>query len=150
MRADLTVFAKDSPEARLMVEVKRTVSTPAQQDPAVRQLARYMWGENCHYGLLVTPKETYVLRDDFTVYGPESIRVTDTLRTETLFSRMFSPISETISERELEILTWHWLSRLATSYESALPDDPEVLRAFFPDIVGAVADGRIAAEVLTG
>jgi hypothetical protein len=150
MRADLTVFAKDYPESRLMVEVKPSVSTPVEQDPAFKQLARYMWGENCHYGLIVTPKQTYVLRDDFTTSGPESIRVTDILRTDILFSRMFSSVSETISERELEILTWHWLSRLAKSYESALPDDPQVLRAFFPDIVGAVADGRVEAEVFIG
>jgi hypothetical protein len=72
MRADLTVFAKDYPESRLMVEVKPAVSTPPEQDPAVKQMMRYMWGENCHYGLIVTPTKTYVLRDDFSTSAPES------------------------------------------------------------------------------
>ena len=150
MASDLIVFAKDYPEVRLMVDVKLDVSRPFDRDPSVMKLTRSLWGTNCHYGLIVTPTETYVLRDDFTISGPESIRITDVLRTETLFSRMFSPISETISERELQILTWHWLSRLSTSYESALPDDPQVLRTFFPDLVGAIADGRVEAEVLIG
>lgn len=150
MRADLTVFAKDYPESRLMVEVKPVVSTPLEQDPAVKQLARYMWGENCHYGLLVTPVKTYVLRDDFSRSGPESIHITNSLSTETLFSRLVYPGTDTFSERELAMLTERWLSRLATSYESALPDDEEVIRAIFPDIVGAVADGRVVSEVPIG
>lgn len=150
MRADLTVFAKDYPESRLMVEVKPAVSTPPEHDPAVKQLTRYMWGENCHYGLLVTPVKTYVLREDFSTAGPKSIRITNSLSTETLFSRLVQPNTDAFSERELEMLTERWLSRLAASYESALPDDEEVMRAFFPDIVGAVADGRVVSEVPIG
>ena len=150
MRADLTVFAKDYPESRLMVEVRPAVSTPPEQDPAVKQLARYMWGENCHYGLLVTPVKTYVLRDDFSASGPESIRITNSLSTETLFRRLAHPVAGVVSERELAMLTERWLARLAASYESALPDNAEVMRAFFPDIVGAVADGRVVSEVPVG
>lgn len=150
MRADLTVFAKDYPETRLMVEVRPAVSTPAEQDPAVKQMTRAMWGVNCHYGLIVTPTKTYVLRDDFSTSAPDSIRVTDSVSTDTLFSRLIHPIPAGISERELETLTGHWLSRLAASYESALPDDEEVGRAFFPEIVGAVADGRVVSEATVG
>ena len=39
-----------------------------------------------------------------------------------------------------------WLERLAASYEEALPDDPEVVRALFPEIVGPVAQGRVVSE----
>src|SRR5215469_11594802 len=115
MRTDLTVFAKDYPESRLMVEVRPAVSTPPEEDPAVKRLARAMWGENCHYGLIVTPTKTYVLRDDFSTSAPESIHVTNTLSTETLFSRLIHAVPATISERELEMLTGRWLSRLAAS-----------------------------------
>jgi len=148
MPADLTVFAKDYPESRLMVEIRPALTTPPEEDPAVRRLARAMWGVNCHYGLIVTPTTTYVLRDDFSTSTPESIHVTNVLSTETLFSRLVPPAPTAFSERELEMLTGHWLSRLAASYEAALPDDEEVTRAFFPDIVGAVADGRVVGEVL--
>jgi hypothetical protein len=150
MRADLTVFAKDFPEALLMVEVRPAISRPVKQDPAVKQVARYMWGANCHYGLIVTPTDTYVLRDDFSTSDPGSIRVTNEISTETLFSRLISAVPAVLSERELATLTGNWLSRLTSSYEDALPDDSEVLRAFFPDIVGAVADGRVVAEALIG
>lgn len=150
MRADLTVFAKDYPESRLMVEVRSAVSTPADEDPAVKRLARAMWGVNCHYGLVVTPTKTYVLRDDFSTSAPDSIHVTNVLSTETLLSRLVHPTPTAFSERELAMLTEHWLSRLAASYEAALPADEEVTRAFFPDIVGAVADGRVVAEAAVG
>ncbi len=121
-RTDLTVFAKDYPEARLVLEVKSAVSSPPEQDRAVKQVVQYMWGANCHYGLIMTPTKTYVLRDDFSSPGPES-------------------------GQQLERLAREWLERLTASYETALPDDPDVMRAFFPDIVGAVAEGRVVAEV---
>jgi len=146
-RADLTVYAKDFPEARLVLEVKSAVTSPVEQDSAVKRLVRYMWGANCHFGVLMTPALTYVLRDDFTTTGPESIRITDTLSTPTLLSRLRGPAPEPISEHQLESLAREWLERLAASYEAALPDEPEVMRAFFPEIVGAVADGRVISEV---
>ncbi len=146
-RTDLTVFAKDFPEARLVVELKSSASSPFDIDAAVKQLARSMWGSNCHYGLILTPTKSYVLRDDFTRPGPESIHVTDILSTGTLFSRLGRPFSGGVSEQQLESLAHEWLQRLAASYETALPDDPDVMRALFPDIVSAVAGGRVVAEV---
>jgi hypothetical protein len=150
MRTDLTVFAKDFPEPRLVVEVKSAVSIPSEGDPAVKQLTRYMWGANCHHGLIVTPSKTYVLRDNFTVSGPEAIRVTDVLPTRTLLSRLGRSYPEPLNEQQLETLTREWLKRLTTSYDAALPDDADVMRAFFPDIVGAVAEGRVVSEAVIG
>ena len=106
-----------------------------------------MWGANCHYGLVVTPTKTYVLRDDFNTVGPDAMRVTDVLPTATLLSRLTWPGTNLRSNRELELLAREWLQRLTTSYQAALPDDPDVMRAFFPDLVGAVAEGRVVAEV---
>jgi hypothetical protein len=146
-RIDLTVFARDYPEARLLVELKPAVSSPPEQDSTVRQVARTMWGANCHYGLIITPNETYVLRDDFTRPGPESIHVTEVLATPTLLSRVGFPSPGPVSVSLLERLAREWLQRLASSYESALPEDPDIVRALFPDIVGAVADGRVVGEV---
>jgi hypothetical protein len=143
---DLTVFAKDYPEFRLVVELKPTVSSPLEQDSTVKQVARYMWGANCHYGLIMTPAKTYVLRDDFTRPGPESIHVTDVLATPTLLSRVGWPSPDPVSFQQLELLAREWLERLASSYDAALPDDSDVVRAFFPDIVGAVAGGRVVVE----
>jgi hypothetical protein len=145
-RTDLTVFAKDYPEARLVLEVKPAVSAPPEQDAAVRQVARYMWGANCHYGLIMTPTKTYILRDDFSTAGPEAMRVTDVVPTSMLLSRLTRAGKEPTSSRELSLLAHEWLQRLTTSYEAALPDDPDIMRAFFPDLVGAVAEGRVVAE----
>jgi hypothetical protein len=141
--ADLTVFAKDYPEARLAVRVMPNGSAPAELAQATTQLARYLWGSNCHFGLIITPLQTFVLRDDFTRAGPEAIQVTDTLPTAILLSRL----SRSIPEQQLEAIVRSWLQRLADSYEAALPEDPEVIRALFPDIVGAVAEGRVVSEV---
>src|SRR3954464_8435514 len=134
-RTDLTVFARDYPEARLVLEVKSALSSPPQEDPAVKQVVRYMWGANCHYGIIMTPTTTFILRDDFTAPGPESIRLTDELPTAKLLSRLSRPMDEAPSEAQLARLAHEWLERLSASYEEALPEDPEVVRALFPDIV---------------
>jgi hypothetical protein len=146
-QVDLTVFARDYPEARLVVETKSSVSVPAEQDAAVQQMTRHMWGANCHYGLIMTPSRTYVLRDDFRTNGPEAIRITDDIPTATLLSRLTSPAKLPSSAKELELLVREWLHRLTTSYQAALPDDPQVMHAFFPDLVGAVAEGRVVSEM---
>jgi hypothetical protein len=96
-RTDLTVFARDYPEARLVLEVKSALSSPPQDDPAVKRVMRYMWGSNCHYGIVMTPTTTFILRDNFTTPGPESIRLTDELPTAKLLSRINGPISESPS-----------------------------------------------------
>jgi len=146
-RADIVVFARDYPDTRLVVEVKSSVGIPPERDLAVRQVSRYMWGSNCHFGLIVTPLETFVLRDDFSRAGPESIRVTDVLSTTLLFSRLSRTWTPETNAREFEDVVRDWVERLASSYESVLPDDPAVQGAFFPDIVGAVANGRVVSEV---
>lgn len=144
--ADMTVFAKDYPEVRLVVEVKRALAAPRELDAVVKQVARYMWGANCHYGLIFTPTTTYVLRDDFKANGPESIRVSDILPTGKLLTRFGMGAVEVASEEKLARLVREWLEQLATSYETALPEDAEVTKALFPEIVGAVAEGRVVAE----
>ena len=147
VRTDLTVFARDYPEARLILEIKSALSSPPQEDPAVKQVARYMWGANCHYGIIMTPTTTFILRDDFTAPGPESIRLTDEVSTAKLLSRVSRPMGEAPSAPQLERLRASGFERLAASYEDALPEDSEVVRALFPDIVGAVAEGRVVDEV---
>src|SRR5215813_13197577 len=142
-KIDLTVFAKDYPEIRLVVEVKNSFRTPQDLETCVRRVAQHMWGANCHFGLIFTPITTYVLRDDFTAHGPESIHIAHSVPTDKLLGRQ---VREIDSEQQLERLVRDWLELLATSYETALPDDPQVLGAFFPDIVGAVAEGRVVAE----
>jgi hypothetical protein len=99
------------------------------------------------YGIIMTTTTTFILRDDFTAHGPESIRLTDELPTMKLLSRINRPMGEAPSASQLERLAREWLERLTASYEAALPDDPQVVRALFPDIVGAVAEGRVVDEV---
>ena len=70
------------------------------------------------------------------------MRVTDVLPTATLLSRLTRSGKGPLSAQELELLAHNWLQRLTTSYQAALPDDPGVMRAFFPDLVGAVAEGQ--------
>jgi hypothetical protein len=149
MHTEMAIFARDYPEMRLMVGLVPPASLDPEHDSAVQQLAKSMWGANCHYGLIMTPTKTFILRDDFSSSGPESIRVTEVLPTDRVLSRMGWPAGETLSPREFEALVQRWLRRLAASYEDALPEDPAVQRAFFPDIIGAVADGRIVTGAPT-
>ena len=105
-----------------------------------------MWRANCHFGLLVTPTQTYVFKDTFETSGAKAIRLTDAVPTKTLLGTL---PQKAFGERELEYLTKEWLERLANSYEEALRGDPAVTKAFFPDIVGAVAGGRVVAGAAT-
>jgi hypothetical protein len=146
MRADLLVFARDFPEIRLVGEVSRSVSTPLEVDPTVRAIVRYMWGANCHHGLIFTPETTFVLRDDFSVNSPDAIRVAHTLSTERVLSRMGVRAGDISTERGLAEAARKWLERLAASYDAALPDDPDVNAALFPEVVSAVAGGRVDSE----
>jgi hypothetical protein len=141
------VFAKDYPEARLGVKVMPNEPPPSELDRAIAQLARHLWGSNCHFGLIVTPLQTYVLRDDFIHHGPEAMHVTETLSTATLLSRSWRSLPQPLGEQQLAMIVHSWLRQLASSYEAALPDDPEVTRALFPEIVGAVSEGRVVSEV---
>src|SRR5690349_19684453 len=101
MPSEITVYDRDFPNIRLLAEVRPTPASPADLDAAVQRLARSMWGANCHYGLIFTPKITYVLRDDFTRQGLEAIQVHDTFPTERVLSRMRLQSGEITSEKEL-------------------------------------------------
>ena len=73
----------------------------------------------------MTPTTTFILRDDFSASGPESIRLTDEIPTAKLLSRVNRPRDEAFTMPQLERLAREWLERLAASYEDALPEDPE-------------------------
>ena len=104
-RADLIVFARGYPEAHeLFLEVKSAISSPPQEDPAVKQVVRYMWGANCHYGIIMTPTTTNNQLDDFTTPGPDSIRLTDKAPTAKLLSRINGPMGEAALRAQLERL----------------------------------------------
>ncbi len=148
--ADMTVYDKDFPEPRLVVEVTSAVSSPPEEDMVVKMMTRLMWGSRCHYGLVFTPASTFVLRDTFETLGPDSIHVTDVLPTDKVLGRVGRLGANGSSVRDLELLAHKWLVRLATRYEAALPDDPEVTNAFFPGLVGAVVDGRVVPEERDG
>ncbi len=146
-RTDLTVFARDYPEALLIVEVKPAAAAPPDEDSSVKHVARRMWGANCHYGLVMTPATTYVLRDDFNSSGPEAMHVTDVLSTAKLLSRVAFSGTAPIPQPQLAFFAREWLQQLTSFQEAALPDDADVVRGFFPDLVAAVADGRVVTEV---
>ena len=113
----------------------------------MKQVVRYMWGANCHYGIIMTPTTTFILRDDFTAPGPESIRLTDELSTAKLLSRMSRPMGEAPPRHN-----WNgWRASGSSAWRHLTkrhcPTIAEVVRALFPEIVGAVAEGRVVDEV---
>jgi len=97
--------------------------------------------------LIVTPTQTHVFRDDFRHIGPDSIRVTHTVPTDVLLGRAVEKGTNGAAlHDQLEHWVADWLTRLTTSYEEALHQDPDLAKALFPDVVGAVADGRVVVE----
>ena len=143
MQYDLVILARDFPDIVLMVEVKVGPLSNKKREQESLRLAHAMWEANCHYGLLVSTSKTYVLKDTFETSDADSIRISHTLATKLVFGEL----PPRPSELELLLLVKRWLERLVVSYDEVLGDDPLLAQVFFPDIVGAVAGGRIETGV---
>ena len=139
LTADLVVLAPDLPETRLVVEVKRGAF---DRQEAVRQIKAYMAGRNCPIGLLITPTETWLLRDTYEGSGPDAIGQAGAYPTAALLGLAEVPEDEASLVRAVE----QWLERLTSGSADGLRDDvrTEVSRYLLP----AVTEGRVASGSL--
>jgi hypothetical protein len=130
--ADLIVLAPDLPELRLIVEIKHG---QFDQQAAISRLAAYMARSNCALGLMVTPKNTWLLRD--TYEGEDSIREVAVYDTALLLG--VSEIPD--DERDLEALVGRWLDTLTSG--SAADVAKEVRHDVARYLLPAVTEGRV-------
>jgi hypothetical protein len=133
LRADLVVLAPELPETRLVVEVKRG---SFDRDEVVRQIKEYMVARRCPVALLVTPVDTWILRDTYEGYGEDAIKES-TYSTAALLGIAQVPDEEDDLVRAVE----SWLERMISGSADALRDDlrSEVSGYLLP----AVTEGRI-------
>ncbi|WP_052553902.1 hypothetical protein [Enhygromyxa salina] len=131
--ADLIVLARDLPELRLIVEIKR--GGHFDRPAAIQQLASYMARSNCPLGLMVTPRQTWMLRD--TYEGEDSIREVAVYDTAVLLGVAEIPDNE----NDLEMLVGSWLDGLTSGSAASVAKEvrPDVARYLLP----AVAEGRV-------
>jgi hypothetical protein len=134
-RADFLVLAPDLPERRLVVEVKRRGFNRAG---AIAQMKSYMLDNNCPVGLLITPEQTWLLRD--TYEGDDSIRETGVYPTATLLGIADVPDDD----RELGSIVERWLESLTSGSSEGL--DEEVRWDVARYVLPAIADGRVVSE----
>lgn len=107
---DILVKSPDSPEVLLAVEVK---SGAGAAQTAERQLRAYMSRRNCPAGMVVTPEDTFFLRNRFTSLDPESVEQVGKCRTEDLFGAVSAKSSagEALLVRQVQ----DWLDDLRIS-----------------------------------
>lgn len=139
LRADLVVLAPDLPETRLVVEIKRG---SFDRDGTIGQLKTYMAARNCAIGLLLTPDETWLLRDTYEGSGADAIKEAGTYPTTALLGLAEVPQDEAALVRAVEL----WLEGLTTGSADSVRDDVrhEVSRYLLP----AITEGRVASGSL--
>lgn len=135
LRPDFVVFAPDLPETRLVVEIK---GSAANHDAAIEEVKAYMVARRCSIGLLITPTETWLLRDTYEGSGVEAITKSGPYPTAELLG-----IDAVLDEEHVLASTvGRWLEGLKSGSADALRDD--VRRDVSPYLLPAVTEGRVA------
>jgi hypothetical protein len=132
-RPEVVVRGTDRPLMRLAVGIK---TREDDLDEAARQLGRYMTGEACPLGMLVTPEKTHVYERTWSA-PPESIEELAVVETPVLINAR-AVIEDS---RELEQAVRQWLETLARNPGVPLHHEGEAARVeerLFPALVEAV------------
>jgi hypothetical protein len=123
------------------------VQTCERADEAtLREFRDLLYGLGCSGGLLFDPTRCLVVRDTFASMGPESLVVEKELPTDAVLSKMERPGQP--RPRSLDRRVGLWLDVLASRWQDALPDAPEIAAPFIMDVVPAAAQAVISAEDL--
>jgi hypothetical protein len=139
LRPDFVVLARDLPETRLVVELKRNES---QHADATAQIKGYMVARHCPIGLLITPTRAWLLRDTYEGSGVDAIREEGPYSTAELLGLGVVPDDEPTLALEVE----RWLERLTSGSASALHEPAR--RDLSPYLLPAVTEGRVASGSL--
>jgi hypothetical protein len=129
---DLIVRSPDSSRPLLVAEVKWI---GGQSEEAKRQLRSYMIESRCPVGLIVTPSDTWLLRDSYESYEESSIREAAHFPTPDLFD---APLED---ERSLLDATRAFLEDLASGSLPTTPARRQLASELMPD----VAEGRVTS-----
>jgi hypothetical protein len=139
LKPDFVVFARDLPETRLVVEVKRP---EVDREAVLAQMKAYMAARHCPIGLLVTSTETWLLRDTYEGSRTDAIRAEGPYSTTELLGLDIVPEDEQRLELEVE----RWLEGLTSGSADAIREN--VRGDLSPYLLPAVTEGRVASGSL--
>jgi hypothetical protein len=128
---DIVVTKPDLPEIVLAVEIKLARVPP---QVAAAQLKGYMARQSCPLGMLVTPDDTFFLRNPFTGYDAETILNAGECRTKDLLGAVPA------TEEELELRVEQWLESLPAQERRSWPASAQEAMEFLviPAVTGAI------------
>lgn len=139
LRPDFVVFAPDLPETRLVVELKRR---DVDHEAVMPQIKAYMAARHCPIGLLITPTQTWLLRDTYEGSGADAIQETGPHSTAELLGLETVPDDEQGLALEVE----RWLESMTSGSADAICED--LRRDLSPYLLPAVTEGRVASGSL--
>jgi hypothetical protein len=139
LKPDFVVFAPDLPETRLVVELKRSLFN---RDAVANLIKEYMVARRCSVGLLITPTETWFLRDTYDSSGVEAIAQSGPYSTAELLGIDDVPDDEDAFASAVG----RWLEGLTSGSAEGLRDG--VQRDVSPYLLPAVTEGRVASGSL--
>ena len=96
-----------------------------------------LYGRGCAHGLLFDPDHAVILRDTFWTLTADALVEDRRFPTDTILSQARG---DTLDGRVSD-----WLSRMATSWADALPDDSEAAGALLYDVVPALSGSKMLA-----
>lgn len=139
LKPDFVVFAPDLPETRLVVELKRSL---LNREAVAAQMKQYMAARHCAIGLLITPTDTWLLRDTYEGSGVDAITQAGPYSTAELLGVDEVPDDE----HGLASAVERWLESLTSGSAEALRDG--VRQDVSPYLLPAVTEGRVASGSL--
>jgi hypothetical protein len=105
-------------------------------DTALAGLRSALFGRGCSNGLLFDANECVILHDTYTSDDPSSFAEDGRVSTDRLLARM--PGGQALEPRVHD-----WLRTMSSSWNEALPAEPEVAGPFFTHIVTAVSGSSV-------
>lgn len=110
----------------------------------IKDFMRLLYGQRCAHGLLFDQEHCRIIRDTFTSLDTSSFEVEQVLSTTDVLSKLDRPGGPKPQrlDRRIEV----WLEVLVLRWEDAIPDEPEIARYFYQDIVPASAQAIVTRE----
>lgn len=131
---DIIVASEGSPRVLLVVDAKLT---RGDLDQAVRQLKRYMVGMSCPGGLLVSPDEITIFRNQYRGPDEGSVELVGAYP----ITAVFRPAR---SEFDFERAVQEWLEHLAFT-GAARGLSPELCNALEEHVIPLLQQGEVRA-----
>ena len=138
------IYAED-PETHdrgLLLYVHPEVVDGSTAVALLESLQRHLYAERIHVGLLITPVQTFVVRDALTALKYEDNRFVQepSLETKALFGQ--ARVGEPLAGPPFTDQVLRWAERVGSNWFEFVP--PEAVEAMVPHVIGHLAQARLA------